>query len=728
MLFDSCPCRRLFSLNVVEHMQRRRRPPTLQPLVHATPKRHQFVARFMAMPQTCPATAPAAPPGMTPAGFAAGFLLACVLFLVGALWWLLRRGTASGSLSDHGSKAIIAHQKQLATSAVTDGAAPKAGTLPDLVTFAPPRAPASVDATASPTTLVKGEETGYAGGTATAETLASAMSLVQRVRDLGLHLGDVVVTGYSLGLPNAETGRAVFAEDNVERLMRGDNLISRLPPDMMQAQLDRHVVQIHKDKAGNRIRKPLSAVDELIQLASRVGAFDLGAEFGVSSAICETLDTTYALAVGAGLEALRNAGLVEAPVAPTRSPPSEQPPAVAPEASSAGAWKLKREHRNETGVIFAASFPALDSLVEELARAMSAKLTAATVEARALWRGELQKLIEQRAAADAANPSEARSLGELSEWLTQQEASLQGDHDAQAGYEFNRKLLFRLLVMANSQLAEIVQAKGPNLHINAACAGTTAAIALAHDWMRTGRARRVVVISADNPSSDHLLPWVGIGFLALGAACIKRTVEEAALPFDRRRSGMLLGAGAVGLVLEADTTAALAHPTKAPLSTVLGVRHANSAYHASAIGVAHAAELLDGLLRDVEVVHGLRRSEIAPQLLYVSHETFTCARNGGCAGAEVTALRAAFGDADLKRILITNSKGITGHAMGVCFEDVVAVAALSTGLAPPVVHHKEDDPVLGPLRLSCGGPHECKYALHFAAGFGSQVTYILYRK
>ena len=93
-------------------------------------------------------------------------------------------------------------------------------------------------------------------------------------------------------------------------------------------------------------------------------------------------------------------------------------------------------------------------------------------------------------------------------------------------------LLFKLLVMANSQLAEIVQARGPNLHINAACAGTTAGIALGRDWLRAGRCKRVVVISADNPSSDQLLPWVGIGFLALGAACTKSKVEEAALPFD----------------------------------------------------------------------------------------------------------------------------------------------------------------------------------------------------
>jgi len=470
----------------------------------------------------------------------------------------------------------------------------------------------------------------------------------------------------------------------------------------------------------------------VIKLASRIGQFDLVSEYGLSPAIVETLDTTYALAVAAGLEALRNAGLIDAP------PKKERSDFASAESTTDSDWRLSREHRDETGVVFASSFPALDSLIEELSRAMANAVDRTRAQtrkqARDEWLRGLREMATRRAqeeqAADAA-PSEKAvrmaALAELNKWLAEEEAlSADGGEDV-GHHELNRKLLFKLLVMANAQLAEIVQARGPNLQINAACAGTTAAISLAVDWMRTGRCRRVVVISADNPSSDHLLPWVGIGFLALGAACIKPTVAEAALPFDKRRSGMLLGAGAVGLVLETDAAAAAARPGRSPLATVLGVRQANSAYHASAICVKHATEQLELLLRDIEALYGIGRRELASSLLYVSHETFTYARNGGCAGAEVTALRAAFGD-DLRKVLITNSKGITGHAMGVCFEDVVAVASLSSGLVPPIVNYRECDPVLGPLRLSTGGSHDCRYALHFAAGFGSQVSYIMYAK
>lgn len=90
------------------------------------------------------------------------------------------------------------------------------------------------------------------------------------------------------------------------------------------------------------------------------------------------------------------------------------------------------------------------------------------------------------------------------------------------------------------------------------------------------------------------------------------------------------------------------------------------------------------------------------------------------------ALRKVFG-AHLSDLLILNTKGFTGHPMGVSFEDVVAVEVLNTGTVPPIANFTAVDPHLGSdLKLSRGGAYPCQYAIRFAAGFGSQIALALY--
>ena len=146
---------------------------------------------------------------------------------------------------------------------------------------------------------------------------------------------------------------------------------------------------------------------------------------------------------------------------------------------------------------------------------------------------------------------------------------------------------------------------------------------------------------------------------------------------------------------------------------------------ATRLDVAHVAMARESLIGSAERRFGVNRHHIAPETVFMSHETFTPAR-GGSAAAEVAALRQVFGQA-ASEIVMANTKGFTGHPMGVGIEDVIAVKILEHGIVPPVPNFKEVDPDLGPLTLSRGGRYPVKYAIHLAAGFGSQVAMTLTR-
>jgi hypothetical protein len=135
---------------------------------------------------------------------------------------------------------------------------------------------------------------------------------------------------------------------------------------------------------------------------------------------------------------------------------------------------------------------------------------------------------------------------------------------------------------------------------------------------------------------------------------------------------------------------------------------------------------MGNLVTAAERRFGLNRYAMAAQTVFMSHETYTPAR-GGSAAAEVTALRHTFGEA-ANEIIMANTKGFTGHPMGVGVEDVIAVKILEYGIVPPVPNFKVVDPDLGPLNLSRGGRYPVQYAIHLAAGFGSQIALTLTRR
>ncbi len=502
----------------------------------------------------------------------------------------------------------------------------------------------------------------------------------------------IVITGAALGLPG--TGH-IFDDANIGRILQGEQLIDVIPTRIRRAMLDKHITRLVKSDNGGAF-ETISSLDDVIKLAGRGGTFDVVAEFGVSVERSTALDRVTSLAIAAGIDALRDAGIPLVMHYKTTSKGTRLP----------NGWQLPDALRDDTGVIFASAFPGYDSFADELSRYY-------------VDRANREKLA-------MLESLQARVVGNGNSTLAQeldhriQEARLAVEENP---YLFDRRFMFKVLSMGHSQFAEFIGARGPNTQVNAACASTAQAVALAEDWICAGRCRRVIVISADDVTSDHLLEWMGAGFLATGAAATDEVVEDAAIPFDRRRHGMLVGMGAAALVVESADT--VEERGIQPICEVLSTVTANSAFHGTRLDVQHISKMMEDLVSQAEARCGIKRREIAPQTVFVSHETYTPAR-GGSASAEIHALRHVFGDA-ADQIVIANTKGFTGHAMGTGIEDVVAVKALETGCVPPVANFKEIDPELGPLNLSKGGIYPVEYALRLAAGFGSQISMTLLR-
>jgi malonyl CoA-acyl carrier protein transacylase len=462
----------------------------------------------------------------------------------------------------------------------------------------------------------------------------------------------IVCTGASVGLPG---GAEVFDPDNFQSILRGDNRISVIGEDYRKRFLDKDLVRLVKDEAGQGSFLPVDDDEQVIHLAGRAAEFDLARDYGVSASWIQALDRTTELAFAAGLEALRDAGIPLVRTYHTTKGGKQV----------ATGWALPEALRDGTGIVFASAFPGHEQLISKI-----------------LSNG-----------ADEAG-------------------------------HYDRRFLFQVLSMGHSQFAQFIGARGPNTQVNSACSSTTMACAIAEDWIRLGRCERVIVLGADDVTTDTMLEWFGSAFMAAGAATTAHRVEDGALPFDRRRHGMILGMGAVALVLERAEDAEARGIT--PVAELMGTRIANSAFHGSRLDSEHICGEMKKLVDAVSAAEGIRPAELARKLMFMSHETYTPAR-GGSASAEIAALRASFGAA-ANQVVVSNTKGFTGHPMGASIEDAIAIKALQYRTVPPIPNLREPDPELGDLRLSQGGSYPIDYALRMSAGFGSQLALAVWKR
>jgi 3-oxoacyl-(acyl-carrier-protein) synthase len=242
-------------------------------------------------------------------------------------------------------------------------------------------------------------------------------------------------------------------------------------------------------------------------------------------------------------------------------------------------------------------------------------------------------------------------------------------------------------------LARWVGARGPVMTVSTACASGATAIGLGADLLRAGAVDRVIA-----GGYDVLCRFVMRGFDAL-----RSLTRERVRPFDRRRTGLLLGEAAA-LVLMAREDAA---PHR--LGRVLGHASAGDGSHISAPdpdgrGLALA-------VRQAMAEAGVTANAID---LVSAHGTATPLNDRIESKVLRDALGARAGDVPVHAI-----KGGLGHTMGAAatLEAIACLLAARHGVIPHTVGLEDLDPECG-LDVVAGVPRAIPVRLSVSTSLG----------
>jgi len=295
--------------------------------------------------------------------------------------------------------------------------------------------------------------------------------------------------------------------------------------------------------------------------------------------------------------------------------------------------------------------------------------------------------LRSRARLGAAPERIAVVVGTALGGVEELERALEGDPTP-------RRALDALYDAPAHAVADWLGARGPVLTVSAACASGATALGLGADLLREGAADLVVA-----GGYDILCRFVLRGFDVLRAL-----TRERVRPFDRRRSGLLLGeaAGLVLLARERD---------------VRGPRLGRLLGHGSASDASHiAAPDPDGRGLEAAIHAALAAAGVAAaDLDFVSaHGTGTPLNDR----IETAVLRRVLGRR-AAAIPVNSIKGALGHTMGAAaaLEAIMCLLAAREGAIPPTAGFEEPDPLCD-LDYVPGTPRPARPRLMLSTSLG----------
>ena len=232
--------------------------------------------------------------------------------------------------------------------------------------------------------------------------------------------------------------------------------------------------------------------------------------------------------------------------------------------------------------------------------------------------------------------------------------------------------------MASGMIAIRHDCRGSVMPAVTACASGSHAIGEAMRLIRHGYADAVISGGAEASISASGVA----GFVNMQALSTSSDPDAASLPFDKRRSGFVIGEGAVALVLEE-----YEHARKRGADIygeVCGYGSTCDAYHITAPHpeARGGARAMTDAMKEAGYQEG--------EMVYINaHGTGTPMNDV----LETMAIKKALGEEAAKGAYVSSTKSMTGHMLGAAgaIEAMACLFALKEGILPPTIHLVEPD-------------------------------------
>ena len=258
-------------------------------------------------------------------------------------------------------------------------------------------------------------------------------------------------------------------------------------------------------------------------------------------------------------------------------------------------------------------------------------------------------------------------------------------------------------------------AKGPCTSMVTACATGNNNIGEAFRLIKDGYADVMLAGSGEAPITK-----MGVaGFASMKALNSNNDISRASIPFDKDRSGFVIGEGGAVLVLESEEHA-ISRGAKI-LAEIVGYGSTCDAYHITC-PYPEGEGAADAMIEAIEEA-GIERNEVS----YINaHGTSTPLNDK----YETYAIKKVFNDYAYN-IPVSSTKSMTGHLLGGAgsIEAVACIKALQEGFIPPTIGLENVDEELDLDYVpNKGREKELKYVLSNSLGFGGHNATLLFKK